>query len=267
MDSIVLARRDFIGKHVREHVGSALECARKPGVPPVYALTLQLLACTLDEDFELSDSWISSRPTATSADGNAEPKRFRPLSRRCVAVPQPVTRFARIRALAGRSAGHAPGRWEVRCLRESQMPGSHSRGGISRVAGLGEQLERATYVTLNASGSLVILPTEITAARLLTSATEALESLHDLPVVLAVRRVARAASRTTLPWLRVRGLGTLAMHEHQARRASCGHFGGSLRSRPSRLAGQPLFCDSIPRRNIRHRRGSSSRPPACCSHI
>jgi Nitrate reductase delta subunit len=68
LDAIVRARRDFIGKHVKDHVGSALESSRKSGVPRVYAVALDLLASALDQDFSLSDAWIGSR-TSTAETG------------------------------------------------------------------------------------------------------------------------------------------------------------------------------------------------------
>lgn len=71
LDAIVRARRDFIGKHVKDHVGSALESSRKSGVPPIYSVTLDLLATALDQDFALSDDWLRSRPPVANTEDDA----------------------------------------------------------------------------------------------------------------------------------------------------------------------------------------------------
>lgn len=70
LGAIVGARRDFVGKHVRDHVVSALEKACSPGVPRVYAVTLDLLACALEEDFALSNAWLASRATVVNIGGD-----------------------------------------------------------------------------------------------------------------------------------------------------------------------------------------------------
>jgi len=67
--AIVGARRDFIGKHVKHLVVSALDKACSPGVPRVYAVTLDLLACALDEDLALNEAWLGSQRTVVDTGG------------------------------------------------------------------------------------------------------------------------------------------------------------------------------------------------------
>lgn len=60
LPAILRARRDFVGKHVRDHVRSALQSSSRQSVPPVYSVTLAVLACALDQDFALSEAWLES---------------------------------------------------------------------------------------------------------------------------------------------------------------------------------------------------------------
>ncbi len=67
LPAILRARRDFVGKHVRDHVRAALQSSSRQSVPPVYSVTLALLACVLDQDFGLSEAWLESQETVTDS--------------------------------------------------------------------------------------------------------------------------------------------------------------------------------------------------------
>ena len=71
LTAILRARRDFVGRYVRDHVGSALRSSRTAGVPRLYSVALALLASALDEDFALSEAWLGSEAIAldTGAEG------------------------------------------------------------------------------------------------------------------------------------------------------------------------------------------------------
>jgi hypothetical protein len=71
LPAILLARKDFIGKHVRDLVGAALRSSLTGGVPPLYSVALALLASALDQDLALSGAWLGSNAPAmdTGADG------------------------------------------------------------------------------------------------------------------------------------------------------------------------------------------------------
>jgi TorA maturation chaperone TorD len=69
LPAVVHARRDFIEKHVRDHVRSALQSARAPGVPAVYATALALLDAALAQDVALSNAWLRLQAVASTAGG------------------------------------------------------------------------------------------------------------------------------------------------------------------------------------------------------
>jgi len=60
LSSILRARHDLIAHHVRDHVASASQCSLAPGVPPIYSVTLKLLAKAIDQDVALTEVWLES---------------------------------------------------------------------------------------------------------------------------------------------------------------------------------------------------------------
>jgi TorA maturation chaperone TorD len=69
-DSIFLARRDFLSRHITRWPATALRAAEEAHLPAVYLALLALLDAAVRQDLELTDEALANRAEATSCTHN-----------------------------------------------------------------------------------------------------------------------------------------------------------------------------------------------------